>query len=111
MQHWKWACEPVEVLACCYIIIHGNWRYFRELPPELELLGWKEKIGKFKETFELRDGDALLGYIVVFDENDNISAVLAIVLYHSDNPAYSRATVDFIDIDGWLRFIEQHPDP
>jgi hypothetical protein len=102
---WKWACEPAEVLACCYVIIYGKWQYYRELPPE----SWKEKIEKFKETFQLRDTDVLLGYIVVFDENDNISSVLAIVLYNGDNnPVYNRATVDFIDIDEWLRFVEQH---
>jgi hypothetical protein len=84
VSRWKWACEPAEILACCYIIIHGKWQYYREL----ELPEWKEKIEKFKETFQFRDTDILLGYI--------------------DNPAYSRATIDFIDINEWLRFIEQH---
>ncbi len=104
MGCWKWACDPVEIVSCCFAVVHGDWRYYHDLNGILP--EWKEKVEKFKTTF-LRDNDVLLGYIVVFDDNGNVCSVLAVVLYGSDNPVIKRIVVDFVDVDEWLRFVEQ----
>ncbi len=106
MPCWKWPCEPAEILACCYVVVYDDWRYYHDLD-DVPLPGeWREKVEKFKKTF-FRDGDVLLGYIVVFDRDNNICSILAVVLYGSDNPVVKRIVVDFVDVDEWLRFIEQ----
>jgi len=96
---WKWPCDPIEIFSCCYLLLHGKWQYYRDLrdlPPE-----WIAKIEKFHEKLD----DITLGYVVIFNDDDTICSIIAIMLYKKED----RLIVDFIDVDEFLRLVDTPP--
>ena len=103
---WKFPCEPIDILACCYLLVNGKWQYHRDLstlstllPPE-----WVSKIKRFHETWTFKE-DIPLGYIIIYNDDGTICSILVIMLYDKED----RIVVDFIDVDEWLRFVNSRP--
>jgi hypothetical protein len=105
MTCWKWPCEPIEILSCCYIVRYAdNWQYYRydEFDKLRDMLPseWRAKLEKFHNEF-YRDDDIPLGYIVMHNNDGTICSIVALVLHGG----FMTITVDFSDVDEWFKLV------